>query len=81
VTVSDIPNESPALNYPRKPVDVHIRGDQAFMNGSSLKAVGSIVLGIVILGIWPALGLLGRLRRSRDPGASRTNDPSGHFQL
>jgi hypothetical protein len=75
VTVNDVENDE-AFAWPRKTVNVHIRGDQAFMDSSSsYTAVQIIVVGVVFLALSPALGLLNRFRRSRRSRASRTEDP------
>jgi hypothetical protein len=53
VTVYQIPNDE-AYAWPRKTVDVHVRGDLAYMNSSSSSALYMILFGIAVsgFGVW-----------------------------
>jgi hypothetical protein len=70
VTVHDVANDV-AFAWPRKTVDVHIRGDGAFLNSSSSSAVRTILVGIAIFGVGLFLALPTRRKnRARRSGAS-----------
>jgi hypothetical protein len=63
VTVHDVADEV-AGAWPPKTVDVRVLGDQAFLNTSSPVAVGMVIFGVALVGMWPVSWLL-RSRRSR----------------
>jgi hypothetical protein len=74
VKVTDVPNKE-AYAWPRRPVDVRVRGDTAYMSSSSPRAVYVIVFGIALLGLRPAVKLLGWLLRSRRSHTPPSGDP------
>jgi hypothetical protein len=64
--------DGPNISVPMR-VDVHIRGDQAYTNGSWPWTY--LLIGIALVGAFPILWLVGRRRRSRRSRALRSDDP------